>query len=338
VTVFNPLLDDPSAGQAGAVRPVGLSALDPVYKVPSIQTFSMEVQRELVAGTAVSVGYIGTRGTHLDRSRNINQPMPTGPYHFDPRLNTRAVPTEQLVPYAGFSGINMRETAAGSTYHSLQATFKRRMSRGLLFETAYTWSKAITDASGFGEQPQWSYAGQLDRGLAAFDRPHMLIVNYIYELPFFRNTREWTGKILGGWQLSGVTMYQSGTPRNLGVTGATFGLAGRPSVKPGSSMTLPKTVPQWFGTGIFEAPPFGYFGNAGRNTIRGPGIQEWDISLFKTFRLHERFSAQLRGDAFNIFNNANFDGVSTAFGAGNFGAVTSARQARVMQVSLKLEF
>jgi hypothetical protein len=336
VQVFNPLLDNPAGGQAGALRPIGLNALDPLYKVPYIQTYSLEIQREITPGNAITLGYVGTRGVHLDRARNVNQPFPIPGYDFDPRLNTRAIPTEVIRPFLGYTGITMRENTASSTYNSLQASFKRRMSKGFLFGVAYTYSRAIADASDFGEQPQNAYKAYLDRGPTTFDRPQMLIVNYIYELPIFKDQSSMTGKILGGWQISGITNYQSGTARNLGLTGGTIGLATRPDVV--GPLTYPKTVAQWFSPGSFAAPAYGLFGNAGRDLIRGPGMAQWDLALFKTFKLTERVGFTLRGESFNIFNHTNFDGLSLSYGAGNFGQVTSARTARLMEVSAKIEF
>jgi hypothetical protein len=338
VQVFNPPFDNPSQGQAGALRPVSVGALDPIYEVPYVQSFSLEVQREIFDNTAVTFGFVGSRGVHLDRGRNINQPLPVPGYQFDTRLNTREVATDRLRPYAGFSAINMKENSGSSTYNSFQATLKRRFSRGLLFDAVYTWSRVITNASGYNGGPQNAYDLAAERGPASFDRTHMLILNYVYELPFLKNRNDVAGTLLGGWQISGITVAQSGTPRNLGLTGATIGLATRPNVKAGQSVDGAKTVQQWFNTGAFEVPPFGFFGNAGRNLVRGPGIYTWDFSVFKKFPFGERFSFQLRGDAFNAFNNANFDAVSTNLGAGDFGTVTTARQARVMQVSAKVEF
>jgi hypothetical protein len=109
-------------------------------------------------------------------------------------------------------------------------------------------------------------------------------------------------------------------------------------VKPGASSEGPQTVQQWFNTGAFEAPAAGFFGNAGRNTIRGPGIHNWDMSLFKTFAASDRVNIQFRAELFNAFNHTNFDVVNTQFGAGNFGQVTSSRTARVVQFGLKVEF
>jgi hypothetical protein len=284
------------------------------------------------------VGYVGTRGNHMDRARNVNQPFPVSGYDFDPRLNTRAIPTELIRPFQGYTNITYRENTAASTYHSLQATFQRRMSKGLLFSAAYTFSKAIGDASDFGEQPQNSYNLRAERALLSFDRTHMFIANYIYELPIFTNRSTLMGKVFGGWQISGVTIYQSGSPVNLTVTGSTFGLATRPDVRPGAALTMPKTVAQWFDTSIFTAPAYGYFGTAGRDLIRGPGMEEWDVALFKTFHITERVGFTLRGEAFNLFNHTNFNAVSTSFGSGNFGQVTSAHQPRLIEVSGKVEF
>ena len=135
-----------------------------------------------------------------------------------------------------------------------------------------------------------------------------------------------------------ILVLSSGTPRNLGLTGGTIGLAGRPDVKPGAQLSLPKTVAQWFDSSIFQAPAFGFFGNAGRDLIRGPAMHEWDVGLFKTFHPTENIGLQLRGDAFNILNHTNFDGISTTIGSGNQGAVTSSRIPRLLQVSAKIEF
>jgi hypothetical protein len=167
----------------------------------------------------------------------------------------------------------------------------------------------------------------------------VLVLNYIYDLPFFRSQRGFVGEAFGGWELSGITQFQSGQPINIGVTGGTFGLTTRPNVVSGIDPNSgPHTASAWFNTAAFTAPAYGFFGDAGRNIIRGPGLQTWDFSLFKTFRLGERFSYQLRGDAFNAFNHTNLWNVSYNFGAGNFGQVTSAHEARVLQLSMKVEF
>jgi len=337
VTVFNPPLDDPSAGQAAAPRPKNLVTLDPVYQIPTVQSYSLGVQHRLARNTGLSVSYVGTRGTHLDRQRLLNQPFPAGGFDFDPRLNTREIPVELIVPFAGYSNIQQTETTGSSTYHSLQVNLKRTFSEGFMFQTSYTYSRTITDADGFGSVPQDSFNLNAERGLASFDRTHMAVVNWVYELPFFRNPRNTLQMLLGGWQINGITSFQSGTPRNVGLATGDRGIATRPDAT-GASAQGPESVAQWFNTAAFAAPAAGMFGNAGRNLVRGPGINQWDLQVFKNFEFSERTNLQFRWEMFNAFNNANFDGVSTALGSGNFGQVTSARDARVMQFGLKFEF
>lgn len=338
VQVFNPPLNDPSQGSAGADRPKNLSTLDPIYAIPYVQTYSLGLQQQIVANTGLTISYVGSRGNHLDRGRQLNYPGPVSGLDFDPRLNTREIAIERLAPYQGWSAISQRENTAASTYHSLQMDFNRAFSNGLRFQTVYTFSKVITDADGFGGLPQSPFNRRAERSLASFDRTHVAVINYTYELPFYRHPSRAFERIIGGWQLNGITAFQSGRPYNLSITGPTIGLANRPDAVPGAPPTGPKTVAQWFNIAAFRMPAFGRYGNAGRNLIRGPGIHKWDFGLFKNFRLTESWNLQLRGETFNLFNHTNFEGVSMALGSANFGQVTSARDPRTMQLGLKLEF
>jgi len=156
-------------------------------------------------------------------------------------------------------------------------------------------------------------------------------------VPFLRDQKALAGKVLGGWEVSGVAQFQSGIPLNIGLTGAT-GLATRPNVVAGQSAAGPQTQSEWFNIAAFSFPAAGFFGNAGQNIVRGPGVEQIDASLFKRFRIGERFSVHLRGEAFNIFNHTNWSGVSTSLGAGDFGQVNAAHDARIMQVSMKVDF
>lgn len=338
VTVFNPPLDNPGGGTVGADRPRSVNTLDPVYDVPMVQTYSFGIQQRISANSALSVSYIGTRGTHLDRGRQLNYPGPVDGFDYDPRLNTREIALEQIAPFQGWSGISQIETTASSTYHSLQVDFNRAFDNGMRFQAAYTYSKTLTDADGFGALPQNPRDLRPERALASFDRTHVAVFNYVYELPLWRNPTNMIQRLLGGWQLSGITAFQSGTPINVGLTGPTIGLATRPDVAAGVPLSLTKTPEQWFSTQTFQTPGLGYFGNAGRNLVRGPGINKWDIGVFKNFRFGEESNLQFRWETFNTFNHPSFLRVSSTHGAGDFGAVVSARDARVMQFGLKLEF
>jgi hypothetical protein len=338
VQVFNPPLDDPTRGSAGADRPKNLSTLDPTNSIPYVQTYSLGVQQQVARNTALTVSYVGSRGTHLDRGRQLNYPLPGNGFDFDPRLNSRTVAIELIAPYQGWSAITQRENTAASTYHSLQSDFTRAFNNGLRFQAVYTFSRVLTDADGFGGLPQNPYNRRAERGLASFDRTHVAVMNYTYELPFFRNPANLVQRLIGGWQTSGITAFQSGRPYNVGLTGANIGLANRPDLVAGQPIEGPKTASQWFNIAAFRMPAFGFYGNAGRDLVRGPGINKWDFSMFKNFRITEAANVQFRWETFNLFNNANFDGVSLSLGAANFGQVTSARDPRTMQFGLKVEF
>lgn len=142
--------------------------------------------------------------------------------------------------------------------------------------------------------------------------------------------------MLGGWQLAGITSYESGTPHSIGLTGPNHGLANRANAN--GAISLPKNIGEWFDTSIYSVPAAGFYGSGGRNTIRGPVLEEWDISLYKQFAFGERTHLQLRFESLNAFNHTNFSNLSTSLGSGNFGTVTSALSPRVLQLGARLVF
>lgn len=343
VNITNPPLDNPGGGAAAPPRPISLFSYDFEYKVPTAQTYSLGIQRELFKDAGLEIAYVGSRGTHLDHARNINQPLRTGPFDFDPRLNTNAISIEALRPFIGWSTIRQAENTGSSTYHSLQVNFDKRYSDGLKFQAAYTFSRAIGDVFGSDGRsvnalPQDSYNMRAERGLLGFDRPHNLVINYIYELPFFKGRNGLLGRVLGGWEISGITTFSSGPAASPGISTGRNGLATRPDLVGSLPIVGPRTVEQWFNTAAFAEPAPGFFGNAGRNIIREPGTHKWDMSFFKNNRITESVNLQLRAEFFNIFNHTNFNGINTTFGSGSFGRVTSARDPRIVQLGLKLGF
>jgi hypothetical protein len=214
------------------------------------------------------------------------------------------------------------------------------MTGGGLLSGAYTWSKAITDASAYSETAQDSYNFKRDRGLASYDRRHILVISYIYPLPFWRAQRLWYEKAFGGWQLSGVTTMQSGRPMNLGISPdrARTGSGGqRPDVV-GDWHVAEKTRWRWFNTDAFALPADGKFGNLGRNVVIGPGTNNWDISLQKNFRVSERVNAEFRTEFYNFPNHFSLWGVNGTLGTATFGQVSSAGDPRILQFALRLEF
>jgi hypothetical protein len=228
-----------------------------------------------------------------------------------------------------------------SAYHGLQISLQKRLSAGLSFAAAYTWSKTLGTCTGSDLDgcTQNYYDLKAERGLAAFDRPQVLMANYVYDLPFFKGLSGIGGGVLKGWEATGILTFESGLAFTPGFTSATAGLATKPDRLAGVSVNNgPKTAGQWFNTAAFTAPPFGYFGNAGDGIIRGPGMNNWDMGFFKNFKVKERGNVQVRGEMFNTWNHTNFWDMNTTYGSGSFGQVVSAHTPRVIQLAMRLSF
>src|SRR5262249_41045239 len=159
-----------------------------------------------------------------------------------------------------------------------------------------------------------SYANsRLERALSSFDRTHVLALSYIYELPFFGQTQGIQRKVLFGWQVSGISRFESGTPATVTIPADRAGVGGgsqRPDLT--APVTVDKTIARWFSTGSFANPALGAFGGAGRSLFRGPGINNWDVSFIKRTGITERVSLQFRAEFFNLFNHTQFSGVNTS--------------------------
>ena len=214
----------------------------------------------------------------------------------------------------------------------------------LTINTAYTWGKALTDVADRGFDGRNAVAGaqnsrnfDAEYGRPGWDRTHIFTAGYIYELPFLRNRSDLLGQVFGNWKFSGITVIQSGFVFAPTIATGTQGLATRPNAV-GGSVEGPKTIQRWFNTDAFAAPPFGFFGNAGTGLIQGPGEQTWNMALFKAFPIKERAKIEFRVEAFNIWNHPNFDAVSTAVGAANFGQITRAMEPRILEFGLRFDF
>jgi len=244
-----------------------------------------------------------------------------------------------------------------SNYHSLQALAQRRLTGASQINVAYTWSKNLTDnITDRSDAPTNSFNNRLDRGRAALDRRHVFTANYIYDLPFFSKRTDLVGNVLGGWEISGIVTLQTG----LGFTPTTnFDAAGlgnipalvagnRPNMICDPNENAPHTFEQWFNVACFQPNPTtgtgvaNVVGNAGRGIIDGPPTKRVDFSLFKNIRFGERVALQLRGEAFNIFNNTIFRNLSgtskIAITSATFGTVNAVRDPRTIQLGAKLTF
>ena len=371
------LFDQPLNGQkAGpSLGPVPLIATGtPTFKVPGYLDYNLSVQREIMANTVVEVGYVGTKGTHLLGDVDINQPQLA-----TLQAATPGTDANFIRPFAGYGAITDRVPVFTSNYSSLQASLNRRFSHGLTLGVAYTWSKLLTT------NPQ-------DRALATYDTynlkqsygastlntPQMLVFSYMYQLPFYKNQSNMVGRVLGGWELSGITTIQSGqslsiTQNNdpfslvtttnstisctIGVNGATscpVNPGGLGMNRSGSTVQIradqigdasgPKTATEFFNTSAF-AQAVGHFGTSRAGAVLGPGLQVWDISLIKNIRFAERVAMQLHLETFNAFNHGNPMTLDTDVsdsilygGNGSFGSVVGWHDPRNVQIGAKVNF
>ncbi len=361
VQIANTRFDDPAAGSpVVSLAPPSPRGWDPNYHDPYIQQWSLEIQRQVSADSVFSIGYVGTKGTHLIGAIDINEVppgaaaaaglVPPGGYitaGIRPRLNI-------LRPYRGYNAVNMVESWFNSNYNGLQTSFNKRFGRSGTLGLAYTWSKNITDNnSDRSNAPANSYNFKADRGLATLDRRHVLTASYVYPLPFFRNMHNAASYVLGGWELSGVITWNTGLPApissstgndagGLGAANNASSLAGyRPDVvgDPNSGANI-RNIYQWFNIVAFQEVPVGANrpGNSGRFIIQTPGISRWDFSVFKEFPIYERVKVQLRGESFNFLNHTNFNAPNTTYGNTNFGKILGARDPRQIQLGAKIVF
>ncbi|MEX2261026.1 MAG: carboxypeptidase-like regulatory domain-containing protein [Bryobacteraceae bacterium] len=329
VNIQGARLSDPLGG-TDRVFPANINSLDVYSKQPTVQSWSFTVQRELMGNTSLEIGYSGTRGVHLPRGIQLNQAD-----------SSRTGNANLRRPYLGFGTIGYNENSAVSKYHGLEASLVRRFTNGLHFEASYTWSKALGHPEG---NPMDSRNKNLDFGLIDLDRTHMLSFNYVWEMPFFRGQGGVAAAVFGGWQISGITTFQSGVPANVTQPGdvANFGggtggqrpdLVGDPHEGRGDSLD------RYFNTAAFrQVTGTGSLGNAPFNAVRGPGIANWDASLSKIVRFGESRRLQIGLETFNTFNHAQFEEMGTQLGAATFGVVTNARDPRVIQLRAKFSY
>lgn len=332
--VYDGNIESPTGGTTRSF-PAGLSNSHPVdMKVPRVMNWSLGIQHKLDALTTLDVAYVGSSAANLSRTLNLNQ-LPAGTLQKNPGVNTNA-----LRPYMGYANINWYVTGANSIYNSLQVQAKRQMRGGGLLNLSYTWSRAITDASAYNETAMDSYNAKRDRGLATFHRAQVFVFSYIYPLPFWKSGGEWYKVALGGWQVAGMTSFQSGLPQNLGIASDAAGIGQtgqRPNVV-GDWKADSGSQYRWFNPAAFAVPAAGTFGNLGRNVIIGPGQATWDASLQKYFHFRENMSAQFRAEFYNFPNHMNWWGVATTVGASNFGQITSGTDPRTLQLGLRFQF
>ena len=336
-----------------------VTGLNQYYKVPTSYSYSAGVQQAIGRNAVLSVSYVGNQNRYQSYFQEINLPPQSQLAAL--QEGTSATPFNGLVPYLGYSSLKMAFTGQNSHYNSLQTELHGHITHDLYLQTAYTLSRAIDPSTGAGGNG-WDldyvfnpYVGwRYDMGPSLFDRTHIFFVNFVYDIPFLKDSpSKFLKTTVGGWQLSGIVTAQTGAPLNIDVNGENVAslfagdVANRPNLV--APISYPKTVNQWFNPASFAAPAPGQWGDLGYGTVRGPGRDNWNLALFKQFVISETRGSRVefRAESFNTWNHTQFggagqggpgsgQGISTAFGASNFGAVTSAFDPRVFQLGLKL--
>jgi hypothetical protein len=385
-TVLNTTLDQPiPAGQSISVvaplTPLSITrSIQSDFDTPYMQHWSLDVQHQFGKKTVMTVGYYGSKGTHLIgfteyNDLPLNKALTTQCATGADTLQTPGVATvpcmtagtaltatpvifDQIRPFRGYRSLNILETRYNSNYHSMQVGAQHRFTGASQVNLAYTWSKNLTDnqSSSINAAPQDINNIKAEYGRALLDRRHVLNINYIYELPFFSKQEGFAGKVLGGWQASGIISYFTGLPFT--VSYATYDPAGigyipaavaggRPRLLCDPNANAPRTIDQWFNgacfspqtaagaTGVLNVP-----GDAPRGAVDGPPTTRVDFTMTKNIRFGENLKIQLRAEAFNALNHTNFRGLSTSRALTNttYGQVISFRDPRVMQFGAKFYF
>ncbi|HEY3707428.1 MAG TPA: carboxypeptidase regulatory-like domain-containing protein [Terracidiphilus sp.] len=339
-TINNAPFDNITGGSMSvSYGPNSLTATGtPQFKVPKYSNYNLSVQHQVLPNTVLEIAYVGAQARHLLGQFDENQPTVTA------RLANPNADVNYLRPFQGYGKINSRFPSYTNDYNSLQVSANHH-SHGLTFGTAYTWSKDMTVQSYDRSQTSTnSYDFKLDYGAASYNTPHVFSANALYELPFLRDQRGFAGRILGGWQASGIIAATSGS--NFSVTqGADpfdvngnrgIGLSG---VRPDQVAPIhkSKSFDQWFSTDSF-AHAAGHFGSERSNPIIGPGFQNWDLAGIKNFRIWESVNFQFRAEFFNAFNHTNPNAPDAGMDDSDYGRVISGHSPRRIQFGAKVNF
>jgi hypothetical protein len=302
---------------------------------PFVHSFNLTYQRELGHGVTFDIGYVGTLGRQLPYNLSLNAAPPgTG---------TAGRPFNQR--FGRTADVSLRAHGVNNNYNSLQVNAAKRFSQGLSFTGAYTFSKGMdvgSDQAGFTNHIniRANYAP------ANFDRTHMFNLSHIYELPFGSGKKHLNSgllsQVLGNWQLNGIFRAVTGAPFTVTADATPCACPGNGNFA--DALRKPEILRGvgpgqfWFDTAAFGQPGPNRFGTAGRNTVRGPGIVNYDFSVFRVFRIREQTNLEFRAEFYNLTNTPHFNNPVSNFNAGNFGEITSAFGEREIQFALRLTF
>ncbi|MFI5175593.1 MAG: carboxypeptidase regulatory-like domain-containing protein [Terriglobia bacterium] len=356
----------------------GVFGVDQTLGSGYAQQWNLSVQRQITANMSIEVAYTGSKITHVGiPDTNINQltadqlalgstllkPVPNPFFGQIPRSSSLGDPTipfgQLLKPFPRFTTVSLFRNNVGNTnYNAVQVKVEKRWSNGFSALASYTRSKLLDDASSVFSASIFtgpianfpvadSFNRHVERDVSSGDTPNNFVASFTYQLPFGRHLAHglqgMTGKILGGWEITGIVSLQSGLP--LAVTQATnfnafagFGTqrpneSGNPKLSSGHRSTA-----QWFNTAAFAIAPQFTLGTSSRNPVRGPGYQDVDLAIIKRTNFNERMNLEFRTEIFNLTNTPPLGTPNTVLGTPGFGSITSAGDPRVIQFGLKFGF
>lgn len=331
---------EPFSANANFTTPLTY-ALNPRMKTPTMYQWNLAVQRELVKNLSLEVAYVGNKGTYLERALPQNLPQVS---------STDLRPFQSRRPNPAFGTGFYYDNRENSNYNALEVKLEKRYSQGLSFLVGYSWSKVIDGSStdqggGSADNP---FNLRTMRGRSDFDTGQRFIASFSAELPFGRGKHfgsdmsRAADMVLGGWQLQGIVTFQGGFPFTPTIASdpanVAFAYGRRPDVI-GTGKVDSCRQEQCFNIADFRVPAPFTIGNAGRNILRGPGINNWDLAIFKNFNFTERVYLQFRAEAFNAFNNTQFNNPNTNIELPTQGGrIFSAKDPRIGQLGLKVYF
>ncbi len=354
VYLDNPATSFLNGANAGAAPKTtqGFTGVQANLPVSTVYQYSLGIQEQLRSNLVATIGYVGNKSSHLSDTNNNNllplndtadRIQVCGPAcGGQPFINA-----DPFRKYLGWSGVNILEDQTNAHYHGLQATLRASSWHNWNFGIAYTFSHAWDQLDGqiFANLSN-PYDPKYDSGTSGFDRRQIAVVNFDYNVPLFQHSTGLARTVLGGWTISGIGAMQTGNPLNIGAPDWT-GLAGISNrANQIGPVTYPKTKTKWFDPGAFSQPAPMTIGTSGKNTVKGIGRHNWNISLYKDFKFTEASGFQFRAESFNTFNHTQYSGVDTGVISGSVGGQNNATAGnlnntfdpRVFQLGAKIYF
>ncbi len=333
------LVNLPANGRINPAPDQGFFVIPTHNPIPTVQSYNFIVQQQLPGRFTTDFGYVGNLGRQLPFYQELNAAAP----------GTGLAGLPYLALYGRTASISNRAPGINSNYNSLQANLTRRFANGFSLSVAYAWSKSLDYGS---NQP--GFIDNLDfrrqYGPSDYDQTHLLTISHVYELPFgkgktFLNNGNWIAHLLENWQLNGIYRYATGTPFTATADATACNCPGNSNfadaVLPVQSIGGVGGGQAWFSTDSFAVPGPNRFGTAGRNTIRGPHLSNYDFSLFRTFAIRERLRLEFRGEFYNLTNTPHFANPSGNVSSAGFGQITGTLNGysnRQVQAALRVTF